>query len=352
MESKQNWLEDADPHAGFQLDLSCMLDGELDEARAGRVMLHIEGCGRCRDFLEDLRTQVRMHQDMADPDRLFARVAMLTGTDLGEEAEAIDLIHKLATVFYQLGKSYVLSAIDPDFRTRVFEAAVPVSETQSAGRGFVDGVLMKGGERTGGVDWTHARHMLNGRLERIEDPIEKGRRLLEEAVTADAAHEEARLYLAFLHAHEGRTLKAAEEYRQVFHTALCEENRGHAAMQLGRLFAGEEDFRKAALYFRWITISGLDRRDDRFFGARFNLGKAYAMLGDRERSLGAFRGLLDVHPDHAAEVARLFAGAPRLRQVIEESSGFTERLVAECPELFSAPPADESARDGESKEDF
>jgi tetratricopeptide (TPR) repeat protein len=352
MESKQNWLDNADPHAGFQLDLSCMLDGELDEARAGRVMLHIEGCGSCSDFLEDLRTQVRLHRDMTDPDRLFARVAMLTGTHLGEEAEAIDLIHKLATVFYQLGKSYVLSAIDPDFRTRVFEAAVSVNEIQSQGRGFVDGVLMKGTDHTGGVDWTHARHMLNGRLERIEDPLEKGRRLLEEAVAADPAHEEARLYLAFLHAHEGRYLRASEEYRQVFHTALCEENRGHAAMQLGRLHAGEEDFRKSLLYFRWITISGLDRRDSRFFGARFNLGKAYAMLGDRKRSLAAFRTLLDEHPDHAADVARLFAGAPKLRQVIEESSGFTEELVARCPELFSAPSAAGSAEGGESKEDF
>ncbi|MAF67343.1 MAG: hypothetical protein CMJ84_17015 [Planctomycetes bacterium] len=352
MKTKQNWLEGAEPHAEFQLDLSCMLDGELDEARAGRVMLHIEGCDCCRDFLEDLRTQVRLHRDMTDPDRLFARVAMLTGTDLGEEAEAIDLIHKLATVFYQLGKSYVLSAIDPDFRTRVFEAAVPVGETQSQGRGFVDGVLMRGSDHTGGVDWTHARHMLNGRLERIEDPIEKGRRLLEEAVSADAAHEEARLYLAFLHAHEGRTLKAAEEYRLVFHTALCEENRGHAAMQLGRLFAGEEDFRKATLYFRWITISGLERRDARFFGARFNLGKAYAMLGDRKRSVGTFRTLLDEHPDHVADVARLFAGAPKLRQVIEEKPGFIEELVAGCPELFSAPSAAGSAEGDEFKEDF
>ena len=27
----QNWLNEADSHSGFQLDLSCMLDGELDE---------------------------------------------------------------------------------------------------------------------------------------------------------------------------------------------------------------------------------------------------------------------------------------------------------------------------------
>ena len=40
------------------------------------------------------------------------------------------------------------------------------------GRGFVDGVLMTGKGQTGGLDWQRARAMLNGRLERIESPLE------------------------------------------------------------------------------------------------------------------------------------------------------------------------------------
>ena len=132
-----SWLEGTNSHAGFQLDLSCMLDGELDEAAAGRTMLHIEECPTCRAFFEDIRSQVRLHQDMADPDRLMSRVATLTGSTIlshaKDETDAIDLVHRLATVFYQLGKSYVLAAIDPDFRTRVFEEAVPVDQTQSHG---------------------------------------------------------------------------------------------------------------------------------------------------------------------------------------------------------------------------
>ena len=337
-----SWPLESDAHAHFQMDLSCMLDGELDESAAARAMLHIEECTDCRHFFDDIRFQVRAHRDAADPDRLFARVSMLTpdgiGTDsLREEAAGIDLVHRLATVFYQLGKAYILSAIDPDFRTRVFEDTVKVDEVQGRGRGFVDGVVMKGDARAGGVDWVEARHMLNGRLSKIESPLEKGRRLLEEALQADPDHEEAALYLAFLHSHEGRMLKAADEYRRIFDSALSEENRGHAAMQLGRLYAGEGDYHRALICFRWISISGLSRVDERFFGARFNAGKCYTMLGQKERALIAFRALLDEHPSRASEVARLFAGATKLQQAIESIPGFLEELVARCPELFQTP---------------
>ena len=340
----KSWLNDADSHAGFQLDLSCMLDGELDEGRAARAMLHIEECTACRSFLQDLRQQVRLHRDATDPDRLFARVAMLTGsepipeglitTSLHAEAEAADLVHRLATVFYQLGKSYVLAAIDPDFRTRVFEKALPVLETKNQGRGFVDGVMLSGEDRCGNVDWQRARNMLNGRLERIESPLEKGRRLLEEAIAADPLHEEARLYRAFLYSHEGRTLDAAEEYREIFSTAVNEANRGHAAMQLGKLYISQRSYRKSIACFRWVTISGLTDADDRFFGARFNLGKAYAMLGDQERALTAFETLLERHPDRTADVGRLFANAPLLQAAIESVPGFTEELLERCSGLF------------------
>ena len=343
----KSWLNEADTHSRFQLDLSCMLDGELDEGRAARAMLHIEECSHCRDFFKDLRMQVRLHRDATDPDRLFARVAMLTNGDsctdglisrsLEMEAEAIDLVHRLATVFYQLGKAYVLAAIDPDFRTRIFEKAVSVPETKNTGRGFVDGVLMNGKDRNGGgIDWQKARHLLNGRLERIESPLEKGRRLLEEAISADPSHEEARLYRAFLYAHEGRTLDAAEEYRDVFNTAVNETNRGHAAMQLGKLYISQRSYRKSIACCRWVTISGLADADDRFFGARFNLGKCYAMLGQKDRALDAFDDLLTRHPDRLTEIRKLFANAPLLQAAIESVPGFPDELMERCSELFAA----------------
>ncbi|MFT7484583.1 MAG: tetratricopeptide (TPR) repeat protein [Candidatus Paceibacteria bacterium] len=356
----QDWLNESESHSAFQLDLSCMLDGELDEGRSARAMLHLEECNVCRDYFHDLRQQLRVHRDVADPDRLFARIAMLTGSsplengmicaELQADAEAVDLVHRLATVFYQLGKSYILAAIDPGFRTRIFEATVCVVETKDQGRGFVDGVLLRGTDETapkriGGLDWQEARHMLNGRLERIESPLEKGRRLLDEALSADPDHEEARLYRAFLMSHDGRRLDAANEYRQIFNTAVNEGNRGHAATQLGLLYGEERSYRKSIVCFRWITMSGLADSDDRFFFVRFNLGKAYAMLGDKARALDAFETLLDRHPDRVAEVSRLFSNAPLLREAIDSLPGFSDELFQRCAALFVGEDGDSSQTD-------
>ncbi|MCK6446716.1 MAG: hypothetical protein L6Q99_10025 [Planctomycetes bacterium] len=337
------WTEDmADLCSHFQMDLSCMVDGELDESAAGRAMVHLESCDACRRFFDDTRQCMRMHLDMADPNRLMARMATLTGAELMEEARGIELVHRLATIFYQLGKAYVLAAIDPDYRTRVFEAAVPIEKTQTQGRGFVDGVLQSGDSRAraidatcvGGVDWTDARSMLNGRLKQIDSPLEKGRKLLEEAIAADPSHEEARLYLAYVHATEGRVLQAAEEYRAIFDTAMVDENRGHAIVQLGRLYEAERDFRRALICFRWVTISGLADRDPRFFYVRFNIGLEYAQLGDQERALASFRRLLDREPKRIGEIVGLFARSKNLQKTIEDRPGFAEALVAKCPELF------------------
>lgn len=324
----------------FQMDLSSLLDGELDDSAASRAMLHLEACTDCRSFFDETRLCLRLHRDMADPDRLVARVVTLTGGDIAETARGFELVHRLASIFYQLGKAYVLAGTQIDHRTRVFEEAVPVESTQNQGRGFVDGVLSSGAKTAGGVDWRSARGLLNGRLKRIESPLEKGRKLLLEAVEADLSHEEARIWLAFLAAGEGRTLQAAEAYRDVFRTALDETNRGHAAVQLGRLYVAEENHRKALACFRWVKISGLAVRDERFFFVDFNIGVQRACLGDRAGSLAAFRALLDAHPRRLVEITQLFANSRLIARAMEEQAGFAEALLGACPELFGNDPSD------------
>lgn len=320
----------------FQLDLSRLVDGEIGSDAAARALVHLESCQRCRDFFDDTRRCAEVHRDLAEPERLFARLAILTGRDQELDLEGIDLRHRLATIFYRLGKAYVLVATSAEYRQRVFEKAVPVVSEKLRGRGFVDGVVLRGQGRAGGLDWGRARGLLNGQLDRIAEPLEKGRRLLGEAVRVDPSHEEARLWMANLHVQEGKRLLAQELYRDVFRTAVDETNRGHAAMQLGLLWAGEGEYRRAIACFRWVTASGLSERDGRFFPAHFNIGMDWAHLGRVDRSLQAFRTLLDRHPERVTEVAELFHGSPRLRQRIDETPGFGERLVATCPELFGA----------------
>ncbi len=342
----------------LQEDLSCLVDGELDEAAAARVMVQMEESEACQTFFADARRYVRLHKDMADPARLEARLAMLSGAidapsgpdvDMAAEADRIDLVHRLATIFYQLGKAYVLAGMDFDaFRERVFESAVAVDAedaglAKTAGRGFVDGVLLSGRDANTGVDWRQARHLLNGRLEQIVEPIEKGRRLLKQAIETDADHEEAKIYLAFLMAHEGKTLRAAEMYREVFDTALSQENRGHAANQLGRLYNGEENWRKAITCWRWVTTTGLADNDPRFWMARLNIALAYAYAGNQKRSLDYFRQLLDLHPDCVTDVAQVVGETDQLRAAIDSQPGFLEALFQRCPELFGQTPSQDDA---------
>jgi anti-sigma factor RsiW len=116
--SFESWKEELSTICeGFQMDLSCLLDSELDPDAAGRAVVHMEACTACRAFFEDTRAQIRLHKDAADPDRLFACVAMLTAeARWSRRRRGHDLIHRLATIYYQLGKAYV-----PPRSTRICE---------------------------------------------------------------------------------------------------------------------------------------------------------------------------------------------------------------------------------------
>lgn len=335
----------------LQADLSCLVDGELDSSAAARVMVQLEESPECRSFFEDIQRFSRLHRDLSDADRLEARIAMLGADEVARAAANVDLTHRLATIFYQLGKAYALAGLDLDqFKERVFEEAVPVEQTKTRGRGFVDGVVASGklddsadadGRPWGGsrADWTQARHLLNGRLERIADPLEKGRRLLEQAAEIDPSHEESRIYLAFLLGTEGKALRAAELYREVFDTAISLPNRGHAAMQLGRLYFQEGDLRQAILLWRWISMVGLDREDARFAVTHLNLGHAYLTRGQQDRSLDSYRLLMDRHLDaggEPAEVTRMFVENDDVRELFSNHEGFLGRLTTVVPELLKA----------------
>jgi tetratricopeptide (TPR) repeat protein len=339
------WIDDpADVCAPFQLDLSCLVDGELEGDAARRAIAHLEACPGCREFFEDARRQVRAHRELADPTQLLDKVELLLGSAEGE-VERIELVEKLVTVFYKLGKAYILSTLDPRARVQVFEKAVQVGAYQAEGRGFVDGVLERGRSDLAGLDWAGARGMLNGKLERIAKPLDKGRRLLEEALAIDPTHEEARFYVAYAEKLEGKLLRAAQGFRQLFRTAIDPVNRAHAAVQLGKLHADQGDHERAIACYRWVRMSGLADEDERFFVVRFNIGINYAQLEKPQRALAAFRELLDRHPGRAREIAELFERSPGTRQVIDHQPGFAEALLARCPELFDV-QSDESNASG------
>ncbi|MFT7678975.1 MAG: tetratricopeptide (TPR) repeat protein [Planctomycetota bacterium] len=321
----------------LQADLSCLADGELDEAAAARVMVKLEEDDESREFFDDIQRFARLHRDMAEPERVMARLASLTGDQIMERTEEIDLVSRLATIFYQLGKAYVISAIEPKaFRERVFETTVPIESTRTRGRGFVDGVLLGGRADKQRLDWREARTYLNGRLERVEDPLKKGLHLLQQAIATDASHEEARIYLAFVYAQQGKRLKAAKVYREVFDTAISQENRGHAAVQIGQLHTAEDEHRQAAIYYRWVCTSGLAEQDARFWFVDFNLAMAYLGMGNPGRCLDYLSGLSSKHPDRIQEAAKLAVSAELFQEAMQGQAGFAERFAERCPEYLTS----------------
>ncbi len=337
MNGFEDWMDGlTEGQIALQYNLSCLADGELDESTAAQALVKIESDEECRTFFEDIQRCARMHRDVMEPGRISARIAMMAG-ELQEGQEGQQLNRRLATIFYQLGKAYVLSAVDFDrFREHVFASAVPITQTKTMGRGFVDGVLSGGRAGQGQQDWVEARHLFNGRLERIEEPMEKGVRLLEQVLEIECDHEEARIYLAFVHTYQGHSLKAERLYREVFDTAMVLENRGHAAMQIGQLFSKEGDHRRAATYFRWVTLSGLAEREPRFWAAYFNLAIASLGMGQTQRGLLWFRDLLDRFPEQASEASQLCMGSPTFREVLEGEADFAQAFEQWCPELLHA----------------
>lgn len=325
----------------LQFDLSQMIDGELREEPAARTLERLEVLPECREFFEHMLAQLGANRDLSRPETLVEHYRELVGGRLPNDLETKQLVHRLASIFYQVGKAYALSAFDPDWRQRVFERAVSVDAARSQGRGFIDGVASRQAEgqaeRFGQVDWRQKRHLLNGLLERIERPADKAKRMLEECLRIEPDYDPAHLYLGFLEQKAGLKLRAAKRFRQVFDEGVDPGNRGHAAMQLGKLYVAEGEFRTALTWFRWVGLSGLARLDERFFPANFNIGLCYAHLERPARAIEAFRSMLDRHPGRRSELAQFFARSPKLRVCIDSQPGFAEALLARCPELFSNP---------------
>ena len=148
--------------------------------------------------------------------------------------------------------------------------------------------------------------------------------------------------------HEGHRVRAAEEYREVFNTGIEPSNRGHAAVQLGKLLAAEQDYCRAVACFRWVVMSSLADVEPRFYFVRYNAAICYLQMGRVERSIASLRELLTYHPDQAAFVAETMGhSSPQLQELIATTPGFAEGLMEACPELF----ADNSSAASDSSSD-
>ena len=92
--------------AAFQRDLSALFDSELPEDAARRTMAHMEACEDCAEFFQAIRLQALAHKDLSVPGSLAQRLRRLRGEDLFEGMTDSEIVRRLATALYQLGKAY------------------------------------------------------------------------------------------------------------------------------------------------------------------------------------------------------------------------------------------------------
>jgi tetratricopeptide (TPR) repeat protein len=381
------------PCNAVQVDISAMLDGELDEARVRRVLVHIEICPQCRSFMQRLRGQIELHREAwrldAAPGKQEAGqqedpldVSALSGVggralpspleedpfagdlfeDLDEElfwgeeqeAELARLIEdgreRLAEVLYQLGRAYVLLTVNPAFFRILSKEPVPIPEFRLRGRAILDGVsggqdapLDEDGQPMAG--FAEARELLDGRLDSEQDNLEKGRKLLEEALLLDPGRIPARIMLGHYYWQKLELDYAARLFRDVWRRthALGEQEprdpstgvplRCYALEHLGNIYIAEDLQYMALRIFRMLVDSGVMQIHANFSSCLLNLSYTCLQIGADEQGLQALLRLYRDFPSKRSEMGQIIGLRPDFLTLLDQES-FAERLARACPEWF------------------
>ncbi len=322
---------DHDPCRPIQLDLSCMMDGELGPAAVRRVLVHMEVCPKCRDFFAQLRRQVKAHQDPwgfmeRGLGRSPARAPQKNG---GKEKQ----LH-LAQIFYELGKAYVLLSVSPGFRREIDVEPVPVPDRGDPEAEFLEKVLDGVTRGRGRGRWVMARSVLEERLESEEANLAKGTQLLEEALDIMPRFFEARIYLGHAKNLGGDLEGACDEFRKVLRASRSLPIRGFALENLGNVYLQMGCYEEAARCFRRVVFGDVLSRDPRFFTSWFNLGLSYAHLGRFQESLECFGNLYEGFPEKRKDAGEMLASREGLREILKKNPGFAGELRRSFPEFF------------------
>lgn len=268
-----------------------MLDGELDGAGIRRVMVHSDVCGGCREFLDGIRTNVRLHRSMAAANAANAASAE-AATDTAAARLRDQLVanrRKLARVLYELGRGFVLMGLSPDFSREVAKEPVPLPDVAMRGRNLLDEVRRS---TVGvGADWVAADELFDGRLRSPEENLGKGQRLLTECLALDVGMHEARIYLGLLHHVRGQRTAARRQFMQVLEQSSDRLMRGYALSNLGNIHLDEGDCEGAVRLLLELVASGVLPDHPKMGTAFFNLAIAYGLKGEFADSLHWFERL-------------------------------------------------------------
>ena len=329
--------------AHFEAELNAFVDGELRDLDARRVVDHLDACPRCREYVEQLRVFARLHRDCHDPE---AALAGLDAPDVFRNITAkllAERIGKLAELFYQIGKAFVLKGSRgkrKGLTIAPLTRPVSIDRTRSRARS-----LLKETEELAALDAAYARSI--GKASAFFRSVSKGRnefvtvgrRFLEESLVLEGNRAEVRIYLGFSFTITRNYDKARDQFRKVLAMpGLSETNRMIAFQNLGFLASFERNYAGAIDCFQELDRSGFIERNPKFFPVLTSLAMAYAKISDYDKSIEFFERIVAEYPTKVEEVRKEISLMDTFQGLLRREALFRKALLERVPALFGPQP--------------
>ncbi len=367
----------------MQADISAMLDGELGDARVRRVVVHLEICGGCREFLDTLRVRARLDLPVPAPGEqdghrivetfetedfagdLFADSGLWgedvvadacePGSSGAHEFWAARMLdesrQKLAEVFFQLGRAYVILAMSPEVVNIYVREPVPIPEYRLRGEAILDGT--KGAREREGLEdpavvekFHSAEDLLKLRLDSVRGNLGKGKRLLNVALSLKPFFPGARILLGKIGLQEHQNDEARKQYRIVLmetaggkgpkDTMTGVPMRTYAMEHLGVLHLMEDEQELARHFFRWVVRSGAPEIHASFSSSLLNLAWSNVLLERHDEVVENLTAIYETFPDKREEFGRLLGLKVPFQQMVDSDPEIGQRLSTACPDWFGA----------------
>lgn len=331
-------------------DLSAYVDGELEGIQAENVISHLYECSHCQGFVEHIRDLAHLHRTCSNEE------AVLQAFDEQEMLQNItfelldDKIEKVADLFYQIGKAYLVKAFAAKRRIENSKLSKMRQYRVEARPLSLDSVKMKTGRLFREMDdlakmsstsnrrYKRAKLFFRSRGNLRADYMELGRRFMEECLAVDPNRAEPRLYLgAYFDVAARNYKKAREQFRRVLALpGVSEQYRAQAFINLGNMYVIEYRYAEALECFKDVAKSGVVKRYPQLFRGLIFLATTYAKLGDFEQSVRTFVETVKDYPKRVDEMRKALKSMRTFQNVVESQPSYRRHLEERLPVLFAS----------------
>lgn len=337
------------PCAEFELSIHEFVDGEISAVEAGDLVVHLELCDACRDAVELLRRQVRIHSESVEFEQMvdaFDKNAFLRRL----HDRLVDTnLERLSDLFYELGKAYFMAGNDSKLQIYLHKKAVSIERARSDGRRLVKETSALAerakASRRATTSIKRADELLKGRGKlRQTRPgrasgrtaLDNARRFLEESLILRPEHTAARLFLCGYFARMDRTDESIAEYKKLLaRDDVSDHHRALALQHLGNTYGMRREYAKSVECYEEILAGDLVGDDPRFFHVPLGLAMFLAKLGRFDGSTQVFGQLVERYPEKMEETRAILSRAVAFRRLLSERAAFQTELEDRYPMLFA-----------------